>query len=341
MKTNRLLISAVSVIAMLVGLSACTSKEEGGATAPKKRTIALIPKGTAHSFWKSVHAGGLKAEKELGVTVIWQGPANEDDKSQQLQLVQNFVSRRVDAMVLAPLDDTALVNPVEMAIARKIPVVIIDSGLKSEKITSFVATDNKEGGRMAARELAKSMGGKGKAILLRYREGSASTADREEGFLEAMKAEFPDIELVSTDQYAGVTRETALQKSQNLLNTYGDAVQGIFCPNESSAYGMMRALMTSGKSGKINFVGFDASDDLLAGLKDGTIKGLIVQDPFKMGYLGVKTAVEALDGKPVEKRIPTAVVCVTLENLNTPEVQKLVAKPAEDAAKPEAGAAKQ
>ena len=343
MKTTRFSLIAVAVFSALLGLSACTSeetkkpeprKEEATVPkAPKERTIALIPKGTAHSFWKAVHAGGLKAEKELGVKIIWQGPPNENDRAQQIQLVQNFVSRKVDAIVLAPLDDTALVNPVEIAISRNIPVVIIDSGLKSDKIASFVATDNVEGGRMAARELAKAMGGKGKAILLRYKEGSASTADREAGFLEEMKAKFPEIELVSTDQYAGVTKETALQKSQNMLNTYGDTIQGIFCPNESSAYGMMRALVTAGKSGKINYVGFDASEDLIKGLTDGTIKALIVQDPSSMGYEGVKTAVAVLEGKKVEKRIPTNLACVTLENLNTPEIQNLIAPERESAKK--------
>jgi ribose transport system substrate-binding protein len=151
MKTIRFSLIAVALFSALIGLNACKSE--------KVRTIALIPKGTAHSFWKAVHAGGLKAEKELGVKIIWQGPQNENDRAQQIQLVQNFVSRKVDAIVLAPLDDTALVNPVEIAVERNIPVVIIDSGLKSEKIASFVATDNVEGGRMAARELGKAMGG--------------------------------------------------------------------------------------------------------------------------------------------------------------------------------------
>ena len=305
-------------ILLLAGLVGLAKADEG-----KKLQIAVIPKGTAHIFWKTVHAGAAKASQELGVDIIWIGAENEGDRKQEIDLVQNFISRGVNAIVLAPLDDKALVSPVEAATKKGIPVVIIDSALQSKSQISFVATDNKQGGRLGADQLGKVMGGKGKVILLRYAEGSASTRDREEGFLEETAKKFPGMTLVSSNQYAGVTKESALQASQNLLNKFGD-VDGIFCPNESSAFGMLRALQTSGKAGKVKFVGFDTSKDLLDGLKSGSIQGLVSQDPFNMGYQGVKTAVDHLKGKKVKKRVATRLLMVTKENMGEAKVKEVI-----------------
>jgi len=305
------------------GQQSATSGGDSG-TPEKKVQIAVIPKGTTHVFWKSVHAGAEKAAQEAGIEIIWMGPEREDDRSQQIDVVQNFISRGVDAIVLAPLDSAALVRPVETAISRGIPVVIIDSDLDSDKHASFVATDNREGGRLGARRLGELLGGKGKAIMIRYAEGSASTQNREEGFLEVMKSDFPDIELVSTDQYAGATKESALQVSQNLLTKFGDEIQGIFAPNESSAFGMLRALQISGRAGKIHFVGFDTSEGLLNGMAAGEVEGLVSQDPFDMGYQGVMAAVATLKGETVEKRIATRLEMITPDNVGTPEIQELI-----------------
>ncbi len=314
-------------VLMAVLLSGCgreagmVSEKAGG---KGQYEIAVIPKGTTHVFWKTVHAGAEKAAKESDVKIIWMGAEKEDDRKQQIDVVQNFISRGVNAIVLAPLDDVALVMPVATAVSRGIPVIIIDSGLKKAGQSSFVATDNVEGGRAGARRLAEVMGGQGKAIMLRYNEGSASTHEREEGFLEEMAAKFPGIEMVSTDQYGGVTKESALQASQNLLSKYGEQIQGIFCPNESSTFGMMRALQISGYAGRIKFVGFDASQALVEGMRSGHIQGLIAQDPFDMGYQGVKTAIAVLNSEKVEMRIATRLATITPENLNSPDVKELV-----------------
>jgi len=208
-------------------------------------------------------------------------------------------------------------------VKRGIPVVIIDSGLQSDQHASFVATDNKVGGKLCAKRLAEVMGGEGTALMLRYMEGSASTNNRELGFLEGMKEYGPGIQLVSTNQFAGATMEKAFQAAQNLLNRFGD-VGGIFCPNESSTQGMLRALVTAGKAGEVKFVGFDSNEALLKGLQDGHIHGLALQNPFRMGYMGVKTAVEVLNGSEVSQRIDTGVGLVTKENMNTPEMRKLL-----------------
>ncbi len=303
------------------------------ASAAETYKIAVIPKGTTHEFWKSIHAGAKKAELELkaegvNVQIIWKGPLKEDDREQQIQVVENFVGQRVSGIVLAPLDKRGLVAPVESAVRGKVPVVVIDSGLESKAPSSYIATDNREGGRIAARELGKLLGGKGNAIMLRLQVGSASTEAREEGFLEVMKKNFPSIKLLSTDQHAGATRDTAKAVSENLLNRFGKQVNGIFCVNESSAAGMLLALRDAGLAkGKVKFVGFDSGETLNAGLMAGDIQGLVVQNPMRMGYLGVKTMVAVLQGKKVEPVIDTGVGFVTKANIDSPEMAEIVHPP--------------
>ena len=298
----------------------------------KKFTIAVIPKGTTHEFWKSIHAGSNKAASELtaqGTTieVIWKGPLREDDREQQIQVVEGFAAQGVSGIVLAPLDNRALVRPIADAQRAGVPTVIIDSGLESEEIVSFVATDNRKGGTLAADRMGQLLNGKGKVLVLRYAEGSASTTEREEGFIGQIKQKFPEIQLISTDQYAGATRDTAKRASENLLNRFGDDVQGIFTPNESSTWGMLLALQDIGKAGKISFVGFDSSQPFIDAINANQLHGIVVQNPFNMGYLGVRTIVDSLLGKPIEKKIDTGVMLVTKENMSSPEVQTLLHPP--------------
>src|SRR4051812_43865056 len=179
----------------------------GARAADQAYTIAVIPKGTTHEFWKSIHAGAVKAQEELAtqgikVELMWKGPLREDDRDQQIQVVENFMTRRVSGIVLAPLDSQALVKPVASAAQAKVPVVIIDSGLKSDKFVSFVATDNYKGGQMAAERMGQLLEGKGNVVLLRYAVGSASTEARESGFLDTLKEKFPNIKVISSDQHA-------------------------------------------------------------------------------------------------------------------------------------------
>ncbi len=315
------------VIGILFAIGVCTTF-----AADQKYTIAVIPKGTTHEFWKSIHAGAVKAQQELKakgviVEIIWKGPLREDDRDQQIQVVENFVARHVNGIVLAPLDSQALVRPVVTAAAAKVPVVIIDSGLKTDKYASFVATDNFKGGEMAGQELGRLLGGKGKVILLRYAIGSASTEEREGGFLEAIK-KFPDIKILSSDQHAGATRELAYQASQNLLNRFGREVDGIFVPNESITVAMAKALRDIGKAGgKVKLIGFDSGSLSVQDLKNGDVQGLVVQNPVKMSYVGVMTVVDVLNGKTVPKRVDTGVVLVTRENMDQPDVQDLLHPP--------------
>ena len=263
------------------------------------------------------------AAEEFDVEVIWKGPQKEDDRAQQITVVEDFISRGVSGIVLAPLDERALQRPVQDAVREKIPVIVIDSGLKGSDYISYVATDNYKGGVMAARRLSELLSGRGSIFLIRYQEGSASTTQREQGFLDTLKAEAPEIKLLVQDQYAGSTTESAYQVAENLISRF-PAVEGIFCPNESSTFGALRALQESGLAGKVMFVGFDSSPKLVQGLRDGHIQGLILQNPVKMGYLGVKLMSLHLRGQTIERTIDTGVYLVTKENMDTAEIKALL-----------------
>src|SRR6266508_4686662 len=322
------LLRLVAIGGLLTSLACGTSTPpHGGAAAPSSAvTIAVIPKGTTHVFWQSIHAGANKAAQELGVTVIWRGPLREDDRDAQVSEVEGFVSRGVSGIVLAPLDESALVAPVAEAKRRNIPVVIFDSGLKGSDYVSFVATDNLKGGRIAGERLAEVLHGKGKVVLLRYSEGHDSTAKREQGFLDALKAS-AGIEVVSSNQYGGADVEGYYKKAESLLSRYKRpdgtlGVDGLFCSNESSTFAMLRVLHDNGWTGKVHFVGFDASPNLVKALRDGDLDGLVVQDPVNMGYLGVKTMVAHLRGERVEPVIDTGAVLATHDNMNQPDVKE-------------------
>ena len=294
--------------------------------------IAVIPMGTTHEYWKSIEAGAMKAKLELAaagtpVTIIWKGPLREDDREQQIQVVENFVGRKVSAIVLAPLDCRALRAPVEEAVKAGIPVVIVDSPLLSSAPISTVSTDNFKGGELGGRRLGELLGGRGRVVMLRCQAGSASSDAREAGFLAVMKAEFPGIELLSTDQYGGVTTETAFRAAQNLMNRFGAKMDGIFASNESTANGVLLGLREAGLAGKVKFVAFDVNDHLVEALIKGDVQGLVAQDPVKMGYLGVLTAVAALRHEKVAVSVDTGVLIVTRENMDEPAVSALLHPP--------------
>ncbi len=284
--------------------------------------IAVIPKGTTHIFWQSVRRGAQKAGIEAGVKIFWNGPERESDRDKQIQIINDFIVRKVSGIVLAPLDSKALVPSVEKIFAKNMPCAIIDSGIDTDKYVSFVATDNYKGGVIAAKRMGQILNGKGKIIILKYMPGSASTTNRENGFIDTIKKEFPEIEIVDA-KYGMDTVETALQATEDLL-TKNTELDGLYACNASTAVGALQGLRSQGRAGKIKMVGFDAEKALVDGLKAGIIDSLVVQNPYKMGYEGVKAVLASLEGKDVPKRIDTGVALVTRENLETPEIQALL-----------------
>ena len=323
---------AAALACILAVFGGC--KKEGDATGGDKSgttgnalTIAVIPKGSTHEHWQRVKRGAEAAGKELGVNIIFKSPLKEDDTDQQVSLVQQFVSDNVSGIVLAPLHDEALLRPVQAAAKAKIPVVIMDSGIKGklgEDYIAYVGTDNRHGGFVAGEALAKLLGGKGKVVMMRYMENTASTEEREAGFMDAMKKN-PGIVMISESQHAGATAESATVMAENLLDKLREA-DGVYCPNESSTYGMLLALRKAGLLSKVRFVGFDTSPELLNAVRSGEIQGVVAQNPRKMGYEGVKTAVAKIKGTEFKTQNDTGAIFITKENLDSSEVKALFEK---------------
>ena len=311
---------------LLAALAAAALLAAGcGPATNYKYRVAVIPKGLTHQFWQSIHRGAQRAADDLGkqgvsVEVLWDGPKKESDSKEQIDLIETKASMGINGLVLAPQDSHQMVNPVRQVVGRNIPVVIIDSGLDEQAlkddpnlIVKYIATNNYHGGQLAAQRLLDVMDRakikEQKIVLFRYAPGSESTEQREKGFHdvidEAIKNQKPGgatITWLSDNQYAGSTISDAEKTAGPLLQQIQkEEGVGIFAVNESSAAGMLNSLKTLGLNKKFKFVGFDSSDQLLAGLRDGDIDGLIVQDPFKMGYLGLWTMVQRLEGYDVSE----------------------------------------
>lgn len=297
-----------------------------------KLRIAVIPKGTTHEFWKSVHFGAQKAADELGnVEILWKGPLKEKDRQGQITVMRDFITQQVDGICLAPLDSSALIRSVAEAHEEGIPVVIFDSGLDDKShIVTYVATDNYNGGKLAAEQLVKAMGGKGDVILLRYNQGSESTEQREEGFLDTLKQDHPEINILVENEYAGTEQKESQDKAITVLNKYKNEVDGIFAVCEPNAAGVLRALQQLEMTGKVKFVAFDPNAELVAGLEDGSVHGIVLQDPVKMGYEAVMAMAKHLQGEKVGDRLQTGEHVATPDNYNTAEMQRLLHPPKQE-----------
>lgn len=291
------------------------------ATRAEALEIAVIPKGLAHQFWLTVKAGAEDAASKAGATIVWQGPAKETEIAKQINIIQDMISRGVDGIVLAACDENALVQSVQQAIDAGIPVVTMDSGVKSDLPYSFVATDNVAGARAAAETLAKMIGEEGKVGLIPFVPGAATSELREQGFKEGIKA-FPKIELVAT-LYCNSDVARAMDVTQDMLTANPD-LKGIFAANEPAAIGAAQAIKTAGKAGEVILVAFDAAEEEISALREGAIQALIVQNPFKMGHDSVQAVLDVIGGAQIDKRIDTGVTVVTSENLNDRDVQKLL-----------------
>ncbi|MDZ4780952.1 MAG: substrate-binding domain-containing protein [Planctomycetia bacterium] len=328
MRSSLFSVCAVALL-MACGCGSPTSTNNatsGSGDTAKKLRIAMIPKGASHEFWKSVEAGARRAEAEFNdVEVTWKGPLSEADLNDQISMIENFVADGYDGICVAPLDADALRKPLDGAMKAGIQVLIFDSALtNSDGIVSYVATNNHHGGQMAGEELARLLDGKGEVVLMRYALSSESTEQREQGFLEALK-KHPDIKIIF-DDYAGAGEDKAIALGEQILFNHGDAVDGIFCPNESTAAGMLTALRRDprGLAGKVKLVGFDAGAKLIDGLEKGDLHATILQDPVKMGYESVKLMRDKLQGREVSARVETGELLATTENCRAPEVRKLL-----------------
>ena len=284
--------------------------------------IGVVPKAVTHVFWKSVHAGAILAGREANVDIEWKGPALETDFSRQIEIVDAMINARVNGIVLAPTEATALITVVERAEREGIPVTIFDSGINSEKYVSFVSTNNYDAGAAAARQLASFLGDKGEIIVVKGVPGSSSTMQREKGFEETLVRDFPDIQILA-EQYSMSDRARALAVSENMLTAHPN-LDGVFASSEPSTEGAAKALRSRDLTDKVKLMGFDFSENIEMYLKDGAIDALVVQDPFNIGYEAVKTIVSAMDGQTPQKRIDSPFTIITPDNLHTQEIDALL-----------------
>jgi ribose transport system substrate-binding protein len=298
-----------NAVAALAGLAACNRE--------KKIIIAVIPKGRAHMFWQSVHAGAVAASREHNVEIVWNGPATETDYNGQIQIVEAMMNRRVDAIALAPIDKKAMVGVVERAARQGVPVVIFDSGIDTEQFVSQVATDNYAAGELAAARIGELLGGKGKVVIVAVQPGAASTMAREQGFEDAIAKRFPGIR-IADKRYGMADYAKSLAVTENMLTAHPD-LDGMFASNESSAVGAAQAVKA--RKSKVKLVGFDWSPTLLDDLKAGVIDSLVVQNPFQMGFEAVVAAVRNLRGEPVAKINNQPPRLIRREDLDKPDVQ--------------------
>ncbi len=287
--------------------------------------IAVVPKAQSPIFWQKVHAGALAAGEEFGVVVTWNGPATETDFIRQINIVDELINQRVSGIALAPIRDELLVPVVERAAQEKIPVTIFDSGIKTEKYVTFVTTDNYRAGILAARRMGKIFPAGGKAAVLAMSPDRASADERENGFRQAVAREFPSLQIVEF-RYGMGDREMSRAAAEGIIDAHQD-LTGIFCSGEEGTAGAVEGTIARGLAGKVKLIGFGANPELIRHLQAGRIDALVLEDPFQMGYLSVKSLVERLRGQVPERHIDTGATLVTIDNLLQPNIQKLVAPP--------------
>jgi ribose transport system substrate-binding protein len=305
------------LIALIIVLAASISCNRSG-----KKRIGVVPKAVAHVFWQSVHAGALAAAREADVVLEWKGPPLETDFARQIEIVDSMINARVDGIVLAPTEATSLVTVVERAASVGIPVTIFDSGINTDQYVSYVSTNNHEAGALAARTLGEILRGEGSVAMVRMVPGSASTTEREQGFLDTVAQDFPGIKVVA-EQYCMSDRAKALAVSENML-TAQPSLGAIFASAEPATVGAAQALKSRGLADKVSLVGFDFSDTIETDLQAGVIDALVVQDPFNIGYTAVKTILDKLSGQTPPKRIDSPARVVRVEDLSDPKVDELL-----------------
>jgi ribose transport system substrate-binding protein len=287
----------------------------------QKKVVGVVPKGANHVFWQTVHAGALNAAKEYGLDVEWNAPTLEIDSSRQIAIVESMVNRHLAGIALAPVDRKALVAIVERAYAAGIPVAIFDSDIDTEKRITYVATDNREGGRMAARKLGELLLEEGEVAIISFMPGSAATMEREEGFREEMKKKFPKIRIVQT-AFGMADRAKARAATENIMAAHPN-LAGLFADNESSSAGAVLALKNRGDA-KVRMVAFDSNDQLVADLQDRNIDALVIQRPFVMGYESVKAIGRKLQGQSVVSRVDLSALLITRGDMEKPDVIQLL-----------------
>lgn len=318
------------LLTLLLGLAGCGRIEDDSVKA--SRYIAVICKGSQHEFWRTVEQGAMDAGEELGIKVSFDAPEDESQIDAQITMFEEAIDKKADAIVLAPLDVERLNPSIEKAHRAGIPVLTLDSDVSSSLREATIGTDNESAGAIAARNAIQLMGGEGQIAVVSHVEGSQTATERNNGFINEINAQNPNgkLEVVGV-QYCGGDSRIARQQALDFIRNYPD-LKCIYASNEGSAVGVAEAVSSLGREEDLIVMGFDSSDDEIAFLESGAIDGMMVQNPYNMGYLGVRNINKVLDDKSIEDRFDTGATYVTRDNLQDEDIQWLLyplGKPAE------------
>ena len=318
MNLARIFVMAVS---FLFGATFIYSEDE-----PREISIAVVPKGTNKERWKAIHEGAMKASKELAkeglvVNILWKGNL-DPDRDEQIQVVDTFTGQRLSGILVASIGKDQFSGQVHVDANSDLPMIYIDDGLDAERAISYVATDNFQGGALAADRIGQLMEGVGNVLVVRHRQGDSNTEAREAGFIERIKSRYPSIRLISMDQHAGNDIEKAYGVAEYLLNRYGRRLNAVFASSAVGTDAMLTALRNFNLTEQVHLVGYEASVTSLEAIKSGEIKGLVVSNPYRMGYLGVTTLVDNIQGGNIPTIVDTGVTLVTQSNIDSLEVRE-------------------
>jgi ABC-type sugar transport system substrate-binding protein len=306
---KRITILGLLILAALATVVAVGCQRGGGGGEGGGPRIGLSISTLNNPFFVTLRNGAQQAAKKEGAKLIIADA--QDDAATQQDDVQNFVTQQVDAILINPVDSEAVVPAVQAANQANIPVIALDRGASGGKLETLIASDNVEGGRMAAKELIQLVGS-GPVAQLEGIPGTSPTRDRGQGFEEVINAQ-DAVQLVSS-QTANFLRTEGLNVTENILQS-NPGIKGIFAQNDEMAMGAVRAL--GGRAGsEVKIVGFDGIEDALKAIQAGKMNATIAQQPDKIGSLGVENAMKVVDGKSVDKNIPVPVKLVTKENVS-------------------------
>lgn len=313
MKKLNLIILFIAALTLSCGDK--TNSENSNASSDSKK-IVLITMDSIDEHWLSVRNGAEDKVKELGnIELIFRAPAGKTDPNEQTRMAEDAINQKADAILLAPSDPAALAPVAAKIKEANIPLILIDSALSTEDYDAFFSTDNEAAGALAGETFAKLVNGRGKIGIVHAQPSSTTAIARGKGFETKIKEIAPNIQVVSV-QYSDGDKARALNIATDIMTANPDLV-GFFTSNEGSTIGVARAIEDMGKKDSIMLVGFDKSQDTIRALENGTLKATIVQNPYKMGYEGIQTAVDILEGKEVSRLTDTGVNVVTLENIDT------------------------
>lgn len=314
------LLKGLALSLSLMMLAACTpSGSIPGSDKPLM--IDMVVKMDRGDYWNTIRMGAEVAAKEYNVELNFLAPSQENDYKQQIELMQESIVRRPDAIVLAASDYEALGQVTDQTSYYNIPVISMDSEVASTKVKTYVGTNNYEAGQAAAKRLSELTGGRGEIGIINFVKGARSTDEREEGFLDYM-ARFPEIQVMDI-VYSGSDESLAYDLTCKMLQLH-PRLNGIVSLSAESSIGAGLAVEDMGYSGIVNMIAFDNPSEMLELLQDGTIQAMVVQNPFNNGYMAVYAAVQAAHGAKLSDKIPTDVKLIDLDNMLWPENQKLM-----------------